>query len=210
MIREIVPTELHGNGSAFGKNGILAVYRALEPTKISDSSKSNQHWQVAILIVALFTGIPAWARTHDQGMYQSIHVMANLATNLKALVRTQIGGSECGTSDFTFHALRAQSAGYGFTRITGRISNNCAEAKGAQIKITTYNRAGDILSDNDFWPASIDNIPANSEFPFEWLHTKVVFAKFTVTIISVKSWPEALARHFPLNRETANTLTPSN
>jgi hypothetical protein len=80
----------------------------------------------------------------------------------------------------------------------------------AQIKITTYNRAGDILSDNDFWPVSLNNIPANSEFPFEWLHTKVVFAKFTVTIISVKSWPEALEGHFPLQRETANTLTPSN
>jgi hypothetical protein len=182
----------------------------LELTKISDSSKSNHHWQVAILIVALFIGMPAWANTHNQGIHQSIHVMANLATNLDQLVRTQIARSECGTSDFTFHELRAQPAGYGFTRITGRISNNCAEAKGAQIKITTYNRAGDIISDNDFWPASTDNIPANSEFPFEWLHTKVVFAKFTVTIISVKSWPEALERHFPLQRETSNILTPSN
>jgi hypothetical protein len=182
----------------------------LELIKISDSSKSNQPWQVAILIVALFTGIPVWANMHDQGIHQSIHVMANLGNNLRPLVRTHIEGSECGTSDFTFHALRAQPAGYGFTRITGRISNNCAEAKGAQIKITTYDRAGDIISDNDFWPANIDNIPANSEFPFEWLHTKAVFAKFTVTIISVKSWPEALARQFPLNRETANTLIPSN
>jgi hypothetical protein len=85
-----------------------------------------------------------------------------------------------------------------------------AQKKTAQIKITTYNRAGVILSDNDFWPASNDNIPANSEFPFEWLHTKVVFANFMVTIISVKSWPEALERHFPSNPDTANALTPSN
>ena len=154
--------------------------------------------------------MPVWANTHDRGIQQSFQEMSNLATNLDQLVRTQIARSECGTSDFTFHELGAQPAGYGFTRITGRISNNCAEAKGVQIKITTYNRAGDILSDNDFWPASTDNIPANSELPFEWLHTKVVFAKFTVTIISVKSWPEALAKQFPLNRETANTLTPSN
>ncbi len=180
----------------------MAVSRALELTKISELCKCNHHFQVAILIVALFTGIPAWANTPDQGIHQSIQELANLATNPKALVRTQIGGSECGTSDFTFHALRAQSAGYGFTRITGRISNNCAEAKGAQIKIMTYNRAGDILSDHDFWPASIENISANSEFPFEWLHTKVVFAKFTVTIISVKSWPEALERNFHLHSET--------
>jgi len=96
--------------------------------------------------------------------------MAVLGNNLHQQGGTQTARAECGTSDFTFHDLRAQPAGYGFTRITGRISNNCAEAKGAQIKITTYNRAGDILSDNDIWPASINNIPPNSEFPFEWLH----------------------------------------
>jgi hypothetical protein len=71
----------------------------------------------------------------------------------------------------------------------GRITNHCAEAKGVQIKITTYDHAGDILSDVEIWPAGINNIPANSEFPFEWVHTKAVFAKFTVTIIAVKSWP---------------------
>ncbi len=179
-----------------------AVSHALELAKISDSSKSNQHWQVAILIVALIIGVPVWANPRGRGIQQSFQEMSN-ATNLQSLVRTEIGRLECGTSEFTFHALRAQSAGYGFTRITGRISNNCAEAKGAQIKITTYNRAGDILSDHDFWPATINNIPANSEFPFEWVHTKVVFAKFTVTIISVKSWPEALERHFPLHNEAA-------
>jgi len=177
---------------------------------ISGASKSNRYGRVAIFIVALVTGIPAWANTRNQGIQQSLQQMAVLGNNLHQLGGTQTARAECGTSDFTFHDLRAQPAGYGFTRITGRISNNCAEAKGAQIKITTYNRAGDILSDNDIWPASINNIPPNSEFPFEWLHTKVVFAKFTVTIISVKSWPKTLVERFPLDRETATTLTPSN
>jgi hypothetical protein len=148
------------------------------------------------MLMALFICVPASGNIRDQGMILS--------------TRMQTTRPECRTSDFTFHELGAQPAGYGFTRITGRISNNCAEAKGAQIKITTYNRAGDLISDDNTWPASINNIPANSEFPFEWLHTKAVFAKFTVTIISVKSWPEALVRRAPLDRETVNTLTPSN
>ena len=168
----------------------------MEPTKIDKPSKSNLNWLIAVL-VALLIGVPVWANTHARGISQSLQELQTVRP-------------ECGTSDFTFHDLRAQPAGYGFTRITGRISNNCAEAKGAQIQIVTYNRAGDILSDDDIWPASINNIPANSEFPFEWLHTKVAFAKFTVTIISIKSWPETLAQRFPLDRETATTLTPSN
>jgi len=127
-----------------------------------------------------------WAKNHVQQTTQEI---ANLGTNLQQASTGLIAQAECTTSDFTFSELRAQSAGYGFTRITGRVSNHCAEAKGAQIKITTYNRAGDILSDDDIWPAGINNIPANTEFPFEWVDTKAVFAKFTVTIVSVKSWP---------------------
>jgi hypothetical protein len=163
-----------------------------------------------MFIVALLIAMPVWGKNHGQEIQQSLQETANLGANLQQSARSQAAQAECGTSDFTFLELRAQPAGYGFTRITGRISNNCAEAKGAQIKITTYNRAGAILSDEDIWPASIHNIPANSEFPFEWLDTKAVFAKFTVTIISVKSWPETLAKRFPLDREPANALIPSN
>lgn len=71
----------------------------------------------------------------------------------------------------------------------GRITNHCPQATGVEIKITTYNHAGDILSDVEIWPAGINNIPANSEFPFEWVDTNAVFAKFTVTIIAAKAWP---------------------
>jgi hypothetical protein len=160
----------------------------LELTTISETFKSK-HWPDAIFIVALLIGMPAWAKTRDQGIQQSLQEMANRGTNLRQSARTQTARAECGISDFTFHELRAQPAGYGFTRITGRITNNCAEAKGAQIKITTFDRTGDLISDDDIWPARINNIPANSDFLFEWIHTKPVFAKFTVTIISVKSWP---------------------
>ena len=182
----------------------------MELNTINETSKSNHHWHVAILVVALFIGMPAWANTHDQGIQQSFQENVNLGTNLKQSASTQAIRAECGTSDFTFHELRAQPTGYGFTRITGRITNHCAEAKGAQIKIKTYNRAGELISDDDFWPASVNNFPANSEFPFEWLHTKQVFAKFTVTIVSVKSWPETLAQRILLDREPASALTPSN
>jgi hypothetical protein len=171
----------------------------LELNTINGTSTSRHPWQNAILIAALCMAVPARAKTRDRRIQQATPQIANLGTK-----------AECGSSDFSFDTLRAQPAGYGFTRITGRITNHCAEAMGAEIKITTYNRAGDILSDDTIWPAGITNIPANSEFPFEWLDTKEVFAKFTVTIISVKSWPETLVRGVLLGLEPANALTPSN
>jgi hypothetical protein len=160
---------------------------ALEQFTIGETRMNNTPRKFAIFIVALLVTIPLWAKNHVQ---QSTLGMASPGTGLQRSSSGQMAQAECGTSDFTFSELRAQSAGYGFTRIMGRITNHCTEAKGAQIKITTYNRAGDILSDDDIWPAGIDNIPANTEFPFEWIDTKAVFARFTVTIISVKAWPQ--------------------
>ena len=161
----------------------------MEPTTIRQTPKNKHSWQNAFYIAALFVAIPLWAKTYNQEIQQTTQEMASLGTNLQQSARSQGTQAECRTSDFTFENLRARSAGYGFIRIMGRITNHCAEAKGVQIKITTYNRAGDILSDVDIWPAGINNIPANSEFPFEWVETKAVFTKFTVTIIGVKSWP---------------------
>ena len=175
---------------------------ALELHTISQTFKRKHLWQNTIFIAALCIAMTA--------VPQSLQALATLGTNSRRLAGSQARQAECGTSDFTFSELRAQPAGYGFTRISGRISNNCAEAKSAQIKITTYNRAGDILSDDDIWPGN-NNIPAHSELPFEWIDTNAVFARFTVTIISVKSWPETLVRRFPfVDGEPANTLTPSN
>jgi len=161
----------------------------LELTTIRQAFKNKHSWQNAFFIVALFAAIPVWAKTYNQGIQQTAQEMASLGTNLQQSARNQWTQAECRTSDFTFEKLRAQPAGYGFTRIMGRITNHCAQATGVQIKITTYNHAGDILSDVEIWPGGINNIPANSELPFEWVDTNAVFAKFTVTIIAAKSWP---------------------
>lgn len=97
-------------------------------------------------------------------------------------------GAPCSASDFAVDKLRARKEESGFTRFTGRLTNNCAQAVGAQVKLTAYNRAGDILYVQDFWPASINNIPARSEYPFDWLEKVDGLNSFTVTIIGVKTW----------------------
>ena len=94
-------------------------------------------------------------------------------------------GHACSVSSFAVDKLRARGV-----HITGRLLNNCDLAAGAQVKITTYDKAGSILSVDDIWPASISNIPAHSTFPFEWLSGGGVDT-FTVAVTSVKTWTGA-------------------
>jgi HIRAN domain len=94
----------------------------------------------------------------------------------------------CGVSDISVDKLHAHTEDTGFTRITGRLTNSCASAIGAQLKVTVYDKADEILNVDDIWPASINNIPARSEFPFEWVERVDGISRFTVSVIAVKSW----------------------
>jgi hypothetical protein len=98
---------------------------------------------------------------------------------------TQVVRSQaCGVADIAVDKLRDQGI-----HVTGRLLNNCALAVGAQLKVTTYDKAGNILSVDDIWPASISNIPAHSVFPFEWQLTSARgVSTFTVDVTRVKTW----------------------
>jgi type II secretory pathway component PulM len=97
---------------------------------------------------------------------------------------------ECQTSDIDIVDFRADTAGPGMTRIVGRLVNNCAQATGAEIKIVIYDKDDNILRVEDMWPASINNIPAHADYPFEWLEEIEVSSslRFSVRVIEVKRW----------------------
>jgi hypothetical protein len=93
----------------------------------------------------------------------------------------------CTPSDIAVDKLNGRVDG-DYIYITGRLVNNCASATGVQIKVTIYNKAGDILAANDSWPASINNIPARSDFPFQQgMDRRPGFAKFDVRVIATKT-----------------------
>ena len=98
------------------------------------------------------------------------------------------GAAGCKTSDIVVDKLRSDSSTKGYIKITGRLTSNCADDIGVQIKITTYSKADDIISSRDIWPASIKNIPAKSEWPFEWIDASAPVSRFTVNVIDVKAW----------------------
>ena len=96
--------------------------------------------------------------------------------------------TSCTVSKVTVDKLRARSEGYGYFRITGRLTNKCDQPIGVQIKVTVYDRADNILASPDLWPASTSNIPAHSEYPFEWLQESPGLHKFTVNVIELRTW----------------------
>lgn len=94
----------------------------------------------------------------------------------------------CQTSDIAIEKLNGRVDG-DYVYITGRLVNKCAQATGVQVKLTVYDKAGGILSVNDFWPASIDNIPARSDFPFQYMvRRQPGMAKYEARVISTNVW----------------------
>ncbi len=60
-----------------------------------------------------------------------------------------------------------------------------------QIKIAILDHAGGILRVADFWPASTDNIPAHSGWPFQTeMEGDDSFDRFQVSVIDVKRWTD--------------------
>ncbi len=94
----------------------------------------------------------------------------------------------CTPSDITIDKIKGRVDG-DYLYITGRLVNNCSAATGVQIKITIYDKSGDVLDVSDTWPASINNIPAKSDFPFRDMMRRVRgFSKFDVRVIATKAW----------------------
>jgi hypothetical protein len=98
--------------------------------------------------------------------------------------------SKCRASDVALDQLRSRHHG-GYVFIVGRVMNNCNAEAGVQIKIAILDHAGGVLHVTNFWPASTENIPAHSGFPFQTeIAVAAAFDRFQVSIIDVKRWTE--------------------
>jgi hypothetical protein len=95
----------------------------------------------------------------------------------------------CGLSDITLDQLKARPDGDEYVHIVGRIINNCHTATGVQLKIVLLDRGGNILKVDDLWPASTNNIPPQSDFPFDMMIKSVPsFDRFQVRVTEVRIW----------------------
>jgi hypothetical protein len=78
----------------------------------------------------------------------------------------ETGGTHCSPRDFKISGLRGTVA-YGYITIVGVIKNNCSEAAGPQLKVSIYNKKGEMLDTQEPWPASVSNIGAHESYEFK-------------------------------------------
>lgn len=98
--------------------------------------------------------------------------------------------STCRASDFALDELMSHHQRSG-VYIVGRVVNNCDHDTGVQIKVAILDHAGGVMRVANFWPASTENIPAHSGWPFQAEMDGVdSFDRFQVTVIDVKRWIE--------------------
>jgi hypothetical protein len=98
--------------------------------------------------------------------------------------------STCHTSDVAFEKLMSRHQ-HGHVYIVGRVVNNCDVDAGVQIKIAILDHAGGVLRVADLWPASTENIPAHSGWPFQAeMEGNDSFDRFQVSVLDVRRWTE--------------------
>jgi hypothetical protein len=95
----------------------------------------------------------------------------------------------CQVSDIVVDRLNVVNEGNLTTRILGRVSNNCAKPTGVQLKVVFYGKGRDLLKVVDMWPASVNNIPPHSNFPFDIPIERLSnIEKTEASVIQVKTW----------------------
>lgn len=81
------------------------------------------------------------------------------------------------------------SIDHGHVSVVGTLTHQCAQPTGVQVKLSVYDRKGNLMDVQDQWPASINNIPPNKPYNFSLFANKgEKGSRFTVEPIAVKQW----------------------
>jgi ribosomal protein L40E len=150
------------------------------PPKKRDAISSLARWFIIIFVIipigiGLFIGVYQ-QQTHERAVPDTGSTVA------------VSGPKDCRVSDIGLDKITGRMEEYSI-KITGRLLNNCAMPTGVQLKVTIYDKGGAVLAVEDPWPASTNNIPAHTDFPFEVIFMKTKgLAKYDVRVIDVRSW----------------------
>ena len=73
--------------------------------------------------------------------------------------------------------------------LRGIMKHSCKGAIGIELKWDSKYKDGSVAFVRKFWPNSVQNIPANTEFPFETLNpSKIPTETNSVGVVSITSW----------------------
>jgi hypothetical protein len=95
----------------------------------------------------------------------------------------------CALDDVRVTELKATNFGQSATRVVGRLVNGCNVATGAEVRLVFRRADGAQVYAEEVWPASISDVNAREEFPFEITVQRVpAFDRIEATVIRLKSW----------------------
>ena len=76
-----------------------------------------------------------------------------------------------------------------YIHLRGIIKHSCKGAIGIELKWDSKYKDGSVAFAKKFWPNSVQNIPANTEFPFESRNpSKIPTETNSVGVVSITSW----------------------
>jgi len=70
------------------------------------------------------------------------------------------------------------------------LENNCSDAIGVEIKITSYDKLGSPISTKELWPASVRNIPPGS-YTFslnQYIDHDPSISSLSIVPVDIKRW----------------------
>ena len=78
---------------------------------------------------------------------------------------------------------------YGAPRVVGEVRNNSSVAAGVQLQIIVRDASGDVIGSEDFWPASVSNIPPGGTWPVGFhLPMSTGYSKVELRTIGATVW----------------------
>jgi len=100
-----------------------------------------------------------------------------------------LAANNCPISKISVEKFRVQDEGQILTVIIGSIRNKCDIPVGVQLKVIFYDTMDNVLRVEDMWPASVNNIDAHSDYPFQ-VHLDRVrgFKRVEVRVLRAETW----------------------
>ena len=96
--------------------------------------------------------------------------------------------SGCKTDNVKISNLTVEEVN-NFIYLRGIIKHTCKGAVGIELKWDSKYKDGNVAFSRKFWPNSVQNIPPNTEFPFETMNpSKISSETNSVGVSSVKAW----------------------
>ncbi len=116
--------------------------------------------------------------------------MKSLFISTVLLLAPLAAHAECDIKDFAITDFKPE-AGAGRLILRGQLTNNCASASAAQIRIEIKDDTGSVLQSRKIWPAGTSNITPGHTVEFDlgrMFRAQTGIATFTASIVDVRTW----------------------